>query len=94
MIITYETVEMKHIWQVYVTSVLFLYCTQHGMNFHSCEKQIIKYFGNTKIANDSKWTKTIQNKVMQPTTSNSNSFQFNVFVHYKGITITVNKIDH
>ena len=43
------------------------------MNFHSCEKQIFKSFGCTRIRNDSKWTKTSRNEVMQPTTSNSDS---------------------
>ena len=43
------------------------------MNFHSCEKQIFKSFGCTKIRNDSKQTKTSRNEVMQPTTSNSDS---------------------
>ena len=27
------------------------------------------------------------------TIKNSIQFQFNIFVHYKGITITVNKVD-
>ena len=43
------------------------------MNFHSCEKQILKSFGCTKIRKDSKWTKKSQNEVMQPTTSNNSS---------------------
>ena len=43
------------------------------MNFHGCEKQILKSFDCTKIGNESKWTKMSQNDVMQPTTSNSNS---------------------
>ena len=53
--------------------VLFLYYTHHSMNFHSCIKQIFKSFGCTKIRNDSKWTKTSRNEVMQPTTSNNDS---------------------
>ena len=53
--------------------VLFLYYMRHGMNFHSCENQIIKSFGCTKICKDSKSTKTSQNKVMQLTTSNNDS---------------------
>ena len=54
-IIPYPTVEVKHMWQLYVTSelrikfFLFLYYTHHGVNFHSCEKQIFKSFGCTKI---------------------------------------------
>ena len=43
------------------------------MNFDSCEKQIFKSFGWTKIPNYSKWTKTSQNEAMQPKTSNSDS---------------------
>ena len=41
------------------------------MNFNNCEKQIS--FDSTKICNGSKWTKTSQNEVMQPTTSNDDS---------------------
>ena len=40
------------------------------MNFHTCENLIFKFFDCTKIVNDSKGTKTSQNGVMQPTTSN------------------------
>ena len=43
------------------------------MNFHSCEKQIFKCFGCTKIRKDSKGTKTNRNEVMEPTTSNNDS---------------------
>ena len=53
--------------------VSFLYYTIRGMNFHSCEKQIFKSFGCTKIYNDSKWNKASQNEVMQPATSNNDS---------------------
>ena len=70
----------KHIWQAFVTSELkielFCFFTidwHYGMNFHSCEKQIFKYFGFTKILNDSKWTKRSWNELMQSTTSNSHS---------------------
>ena len=52
---------------------MFLYYTRHGVNFHSCEKQIFKSFGYTEICNDSKWTQTSRNEVMQPTTSNNDS---------------------
>ena len=84
MIKPYPTVEVKHIWQVYVASVLvvlFLYYMHHGMNIYSCEKQIFKSFGCTKICNGSKWTKTSRNEVMQPTISNNDSrpiFSYNV----------------
>ena len=74
MIIPCPTVEVKHIWQVYVT--------RHGMNFHSFEKQIFKSFGCTKIYKDSKWTKANQNEVMHPTTSNNDSraiFPYHVY---------------
>ena len=37
------------------------------MNFHSCEKQIFKYFGWTKIRKDLYGTKTSPNEVMQIT---------------------------
>ena len=43
------------------------------MNINSYEKQIFESFGSTKIHNDSKWTKTSWNEVMQPTTSNNDS---------------------
>ena len=43
------------------------------MNFHSSEKQIFKFFGFTKIRNDSKCTRRSWNELMQPTTSNSHS---------------------
>ena len=43
------------------------------MSFNSCEKEIFESFGSTKIRNDSKWTKTSWNEVMQPTTSNNDS---------------------
>ena len=43
------------------------------MNFDSCEKQIFKSFGCTESRNVSKGIKTRRNKVMQPTTSNSDS---------------------
>ena len=56
--------------------MLFLYHTRRVKNFYSCEKQISKSFSCTKIWNDSKWTKTSRNKVMQPTTSNSDSRSF------------------
>ena len=38
------------------------------MDFQSCEKQIFKSFGWTRIRSDLKWTKTSRNEVMQPTT--------------------------
>ena len=47
------TIEVKHIWQDYVTSELkrkfdlFLYYMRHGMNFHSCEK---RDNGETRVA--------------------------------------------
>ena len=41
---------------------------RHGMNFHSCEKQIFKSFGCTKIFNDSK-------RIMQSTIRNNNSIK-------------------
>ena len=41
------------------------------MNFHSCEKQIFKSFGCTKIRSDLEWTKTSRNQVIQPITINS-----------------------
>ena len=44
------------------------------MSFQSCEKQIIKSLGCAKIVSHSKWTKTIHNEVMQPTTSNNDSW--------------------
>ena len=53
--------------------VLFLHYTRHSLNFRSCEKQIFQFLGCSKICNDSKWTKTSRNEVMQPTPSNSNS---------------------
>ena len=46
------------------------------MNFHSCEKQIFKFFGYTKIRNNSKWTKTSQNEVMQQRFMASFSLRF------------------
>ena len=43
------------------------------MNFHSCKKQIFKSFVCNKTVNDSQWTKTSRNEVMQPTTNNNDS---------------------
>ena len=43
------------------------------MNFHSSEKQVFKFFGFTKIRNDSKCNRRSWNELMQPTTSNSHS---------------------
>ena len=56
MIIPYPTVEVRHIWRVYVTSepqvqaAWFLYYNRSGMNFHSCKKQISEPFGCLKFA--------------------------------------------
>ena len=77
-IIPYPAVELKRTWQVYITSELKIklfrfFTMRHGMNFHSCEKQIFKSFGCTKIHKDSRWTKTSLNEVMQPTSSNNGS---------------------
>ena len=41
------------------------------MEFHSCEKH--SDLSTNKIHNDSEWTKTSQNEVMQPATSNNDS---------------------
>ena len=76
--ISYPTIQEKHSWQVRGTSeikkiISFLDYTPHGMNFHSCEKQIFKSFSCTKICNKSKWTKTSRGEVMQPTIRNSDS---------------------
>ena len=43
------------------------------MNFPSCEKQIFKSFGCTKILKKSKWTKASRNEVKQSKTSNHDS---------------------
>ena len=73
------TVSYKHIWQVYVTSELkiklFCFFTIGAMVwiFIALKKQIFKFFGFTKICNNSKWTKKSWNKLMQPTISNSHS---------------------
>ena len=74
----------KNRWETHLTSlcnqwtknkiVLFLYYKRYDMNFHSCKKQIFKFFGSTKIRNNTRWTKTSQKEVMQPTTSNSVSW--------------------
>ena len=50
---------------------MLLYYTRHGMNFHTCEKQIFKSFNCSKTRSDSKSTKTSRNEVMQLTSSNS-----------------------
>ena len=43
---------------------------------------MFKSFRCTKIRNDSKWTKTSRNEVMQPTSNNSDSRQnFHYHVH-------------
>ena len=47
------------------------------MNFHSCERQIFESFDCIKIRNDSKWTKTSRNEVMQPTMINFSSHVHN-----------------
>ena len=46
------------------------------MNYRSCEKQIFKSFGYTKIRKD--WN---ESKVMQPTTSNNSLPNFSYHVH-------------
>ena len=80
MIIPYPTVKLKHILQVYVTNELkiklFCFFTIRAIVriFHSHDKQIFKSFSSTKIRRDSKWTKTSQYEVMQPTTSNKDSW--------------------
>ena len=47
------------------------------MNFHSCEKQTLKLhcpkIGFTKVFDDSKWTKTIEDQAMKPTTNKNDS---------------------
>ena len=43
------------------------------MNFHTCEKEIFKFFNCSKTHSDSKSTKTSRNEVMQLTSSNSDS---------------------
>ena len=58
--------------------VLFLYYTCHGMNFQGCE---FKSFGCTKICNDSKWTETSRNEVIQFTASNKLRPIFPYHVH-------------
>ena len=40
--------------------------TLHGMNFHSCEKQIFKSFCCTKMRNDLKWIFTIRQVLTIP----------------------------
>ena len=75
-IIPYPTVEVKHIWQVYVTSELqiklFCFFTMRAMVLiFIAVKNVFNSFGSTKIRNESKWTKTSWSEVMQPTTSNS-----------------------
>ena len=49
------------------THCCFFTYTRHNMNFHSCEKQIFKYFGWTKIRKDLDGTKTSPNEVIQTT---------------------------
>ena len=73
MIIPYATVEVKHIWQVYVTSELKITLFCFFTISHSCEKQIFESFGSTKIRKDSKGTKTSWNEEMQPITSKNYS---------------------
>ena len=63
--------------------VLFLYYRRHDMNFHSCEKQILKPIDWTKIRSNSKWTQTSRNEVMQPRTSHRHSQPIFLYhVHY------------
>ena len=57
--------------QIYVTSKLKLKSVCFFTN--TPHEQIFKSFGCIKICKDSKWTKTRQNEVMQPTTSNTDS---------------------
>ena len=76
MIISYPTVEVKHIWQVCVTSELkiklFCFFTIPTMIWiFMTEIQIFKSFGCTKVRKGWKLTKTSSEKVMQPTTSNN-----------------------
>ena len=78
MIIPYQIVREKHIWQVYVTSELkaklFCFFTIRAMVWiFIAVKNMFKSFGCTKIRDDSKWTKSSQSEVMQLTTSSSNS---------------------
>ena len=77
MIIPYPTVEVKHIWQLYVISQLRIklgFFTILAMVWiFIVVKNIFKSFGCTKICSNSKWTKTSWNEVMQPTTSINDS---------------------
>ena len=68
---TFSETSLQRCHDVLLPGGLFLYYTHHNMNFHSCEKQIFKSLGCTKIREDSKWTKIRQKEVMQPTTSNN-----------------------
>ena len=68
--------EVKHIWQVYVISELkiklFCFFTIRTMVWiFITVKNMFQSFGCTKIISGSKWTKTTQNKVMEPTISNN-----------------------
>ena len=82
MIVSYPTVEVKHMWQVYVKIELkiklfcFFIIRAMGWIFIAVRKQIFKSFGCTKIRNDTKYTKTRLSKVMQPKTSSNDSDQF------------------
>ena len=73
-IIWHSKVDVRHIWQVYVTSELkiklffsFILITIVWI-FIGMENRSIDW---TKIRNNSKRTKTSKNKVMHPTTSNN-----------------------
>ena len=75
--IPYPTVEVKHIWQVYVTSELiiklFFFFTIHPMIwiFIAVRNKCLNLF--EKIHKELKWTKKNRNEVMQPTTSTNDS---------------------
>ena len=51
------------------------------MNFHSCEKQIFKSFGCTKILKRFKMNQNDPYEVMQPTTSYNSRVIFTYNVH-------------
>ena len=77
-IVSYPTLEDKHIWQVYVTNELkiklFCFFTIRAMVWILITMKN-RYLNTSPVLKfDSRWTKRSRNEVMQPTPSRSDSW--------------------
>ena len=65
-------------------TIMFLYCTHHGTNFHSLEKQIFSSLGHTKI--DKLISENLGTSEMSLTSSDSPRFQGSVSIRVARMT--------